>query len=305
VREVSNKVGTLSIYGVDVGEGWALIVGQAGLYIFTGGDPIKISPELDGNPGVWQSINWRYGNTIWVRNDTNNRKIYIGVPIATPNVFMPNFPVKANPTQPNVVLMCNYKELMTSGALANEAPIRLTYTGELKTYSLGRKWAAWSIEACYADFITRPDTTEPLFFCGDTETGKIYQQITGNFSDDGNPMRCQYTTYGFPKLREAQELQLGNHELLAHFMSLLVVGNGDLRMTVYPDSVDSPNQNALYPLELQITPPEGDYEIPLNDRGNRFFFGFSVMDAGEWFELSKMVVALGTDPWSPLRGFNS
>jgi hypothetical protein len=301
VREVSNKVGTPSIYGVDVGEGWALVVGQAGLYIFTGGDPIKISPELDGNPGVWQSINWRYGNTIWIRNDTNNRKIYIGVPIATPNFWMPSFPVNANPTQPNVVLMCNYKELMTSGALANEAPIRLTYTGELKTYSLGRKWAAWSIEACYADFITRPDTTEPLFFCS-TTSPKIYQQITGNYADDGAAMRCDYITYPFPKTREAQELQMGMHQLLAHFMTTLTIGNGNLRMIVYPDSIESPNQEALYPEPLFDPPAEGDIEIPLNIEGNRFFVGLSVKDANEWFETSKIVMALGTNPWAPLRG---
>ena len=305
VREVSNKVGTPSIYGVDVGEGWALIAGQAGLYIFTGGDPIKISPELDGNPGVWQSINWKYGDTIWLRNDTNNRKIYIGVPIATPNQWMPNFPVNANPTQPNVVLMCNYKELMTSGALANEAPIRLTYTGELKTYSLGRKWSAWSIEACYADFVTRQDTTEPLFFCGDTGTGKIYQQIAGNYADDGAAMHCDYVTYAFPKTREAEELQMGLHQLLAHFMTVLANGEGNLRMTIYPDSVSSPNQEALYPEPLSDPPAEGDIEIPLNSEGNRFFVGLSVVDPGEWFEVSRIVMALGTNPWAPLRGQNN
>ena len=305
VREVSNKVGTPSIYGVDVGEGWALIAGQAGLYIFTGGDPIKISPELDGNPGVWQSINWKYGHTLWLRNDTNKRKIYIGVPIATPNFWMPNFPVNANPTQPNVVLMCNYKELMTSWALANEAPIRLTYTGELKTYSLGRKWSAWSIQGCYADFIKRQDSTEPLFFCGDTNNGKIYQQITGNYADDGNAMHCLYVTYAFPKSREAQELQMGNHELLAYFMTLLINGNGNLRPTMYPDSVTSPNQIALYPETLADPPAEGDMEIPLNEVGNRFFVGLEVTDPGEWFELNKIVMALGPNPWAPLRGSNS
>ncbi len=303
VREVSNKVGTPSIYGVDVGEGWALIVGQAGLYIFTGGDPIKISPELDGNPGLWSKINWRYGNTIWLRNDTINRKIYIGVPIPTPNQWMPNFPVNVNPTQPNVVLVCNYKELMTSSALAGEGSLRLTYTGELKTYSLGRKWSAWSIEACYADFITRQDTTEPLFFCGDTATGKIYQQIAGNYADDGKAMHCDYVTYPFPKTKEAQELQMGLHQLQASFMTILANGNGNLRMTVYPDSIESPNQEALYPEPLYNPPPEGDLEIPLNIEGNRFFVGLQVVDSGEWFEISRIVMAIGPNPWAPLKGF--
>lgn len=303
VREVSNKVGTPSIYGVDVGEGWALIVGQAGLYIFTGGDPIKISPELDGNPGFWQAINWKAGNTIWLRNDTNNRKVYIGIPIATPNFWLPSFPVNVNPMQPNVVLVLNYKELMTSSALASEGSMRLTYTGELKTYTLGRKWSAWSIEACYADFITRGDTTEPLFFCGDTDTGKIYAQIAGNYADDGKAMHCDYVTYAFPKTKEAQELQMGLHQLQASFMTILANGNGNLRMTVYPDSIESPNQEALYPEALYNPPPEGDLEIPLNIEGNRFFVGLQIVDPGEWFEISRIVMALGPNPWAPLKGF--
>src|ERR1700678_1751575 len=163
VKEVSNKVGTPSIHGVDVGEGWALIAGLAGLYIFEGGKPQKISPEIDP---LWNTINWTYGYTMWLRNDTNNRRILIGVPLPTPNQWMPNFPVNENPVQPNVVLMCNYKELMSAGALQSEGSIRQGYTGQLRSFQFGRRWSVWSIEAAYADFITREDTTEPLFYCG-------------------------------------------------------------------------------------------------------------------------------------------
>src|ERR1700722_18519994 len=46
-REVSNRVGTPSIHGCDYGTGWALFAGQQGLYVFDGGQPIKMSPEID------------------------------------------------------------------------------------------------------------------------------------------------------------------------------------------------------------------------------------------------------------------
>jgi len=301
VREVSNKVGTPSINGVDVGEGWALIAGEAGLYIFSGGDPIKISPEIDP---VWRTINWTYGYTLWLKNDTVNRRILIGVPIPTPNQWMPRFPANLNPKQPNVVLMCNYKELMSAGALATEAPVRLTYMGDLKTFALGRKWSAWSIQASYADFITRADTTQPLFFCGDTNTGKIYQQIPGNYSDDGAAIPYQYVTYPFPKAMEAQALQMGYHQLLAHFMSLLIIGSGNLRTTIIPDTLTSPDQEALQPEALANPPSYGDMELPLNIEGNRFFVELSTLEAGEWFEISKIVMALGTNPWGVVRGSN-
>ena len=301
VREVSNKVGTPSIHGVDVGEGWALIAGLAGLYLFTGGDPVKISPEIDP---LWQTINWQYGQTIWLRNDTNTRRLFIGIPIPTPNKWMPSFPKNENPTQPNVVLMCNYKELMTSAALASEGPVRVTFMGDLKTFALGRKWSAWSIEACYADFIKRQDSTEPLFFCGDAGIPKIYQQIPGNFIDDGEAMHCQYVTYGFPKSQEAQALQLGYHEMAAEYSSMLVSGNGNLITTVYPDTLGSPDAETQGALLLANPSPGGDLELPLNVVGNRFFVGLQVLLPFEWYEISRIVLALKQNPWAPVRGTN-
>ena len=304
IKTVSDKVGTYSINGVDVGEGWALIAGEPGVYLFSGGDPVKISPELDGSPGVWQSISWAYGYTLWIRNDTVNRLITIGVPIPTPNQWMPFFPTNANPTQPNVVLACRYRELMTAGAIIGEGPIRAAYTGELKTFPMGRKWSAWSIEACYADFIKRGDTTTPLFFCGDTGTGKIYQQISGVYNDDGAAENCFYVTYPFPKTSEAEQMQMGLHQLLASFMSMTVIGSGNLVISVIPDTLTSPNQQVVDTEPLYDPPSFGDTEVPLNMEGDRFFVGLRVMQPNEWFDISRMVMGIGENPWAPVRGSN-
>jgi hypothetical protein len=302
VREVSNKVGTPSIWGVDSGEGWAVIAGQAGVYVFDGGQPVKFSPEIDP---LWQAINWTYGYTLWVRNDTNNRRLSIGIPLPTPNQWMPRFPVNKNPTEPNVILVCQYKELMSSGALASEGPIRQSYQGTLKSFQLGRKWAVWSIEAAYADFIQRADTTLPLFYCGDTDTAKIYQQLTGNFLDDGEEILDQYVTYPFLKAEDAQQLQAGLHNLMATFAETLVIGSGALTVTVYPNTLDSPYaENLDPPFELLNPPPYGDTEMPCNVPGNRFFIGFQTLQPGDWFELSRVVLNVIMDPWAPTRGAN-
>jgi hypothetical protein len=301
-REVSNKVGTPSIHGVDVGEGWAIIVGEAGSYIFDGGQPIKFSQELDP---LWLKINWAFGYTIWVKNDTNNRRLSIGIPIPTPNQWMPDFPSNPNPTQPNVVLICQYKELMSSSAIAGEGPVRQSYTGALKSYQLGRKWSAWSIQAAYADFILRGDTTMPLFYCGDTGTAKIYQQLTGNHLDDGAAILDDYVTYPFLKSEEAQQLQAGLHNIVAEFCTALVIGSGELTVTVYPNTLDSPYAEVLEPpLELLNPPPYGDTEIPVNVPGNRFFVGFKTKVPGDWFQLSRVVLNVIMDPWAPTRGSN-
>lgn len=301
VKEVSNKVGTPSINGVDVGEGWALVAGLAGVYLFEGGKPQKISPEIDP---LWQKINWAYGYTLWIRNDTNSRRILIGVPIATPNQWMPNFPVNSNRTSPNVVLTCTYKELMTAGALAGEGSIRQGYTGQLRSFQLGRRWSVWSIEAAYADFIERGDTTTPAFFCSNLGNGKIYQQITGNYFDDGQEILDLYVSYPFLQSQEAQQIHAGLHELLATYASMLVVGEGELNLTILPDTLQTPYGDALLPIELGNPPSWGDTETPLNDVGTRFFVQFETENPGDWFELSRFVMTVTQNPWAPVRGGN-
>jgi hypothetical protein len=302
VREVSNKVGTPSIHGVAAGEGWALIAGLAGLYIFDGGQPVKMSPEIDP---LWQTINWDFGHTLWLKNDTNAKKIYIGIPIPTPNQWMPEFPVNSNPTVPNVVLMCQYKELNTSTALSFEGSIRQSYMGDLRTYQLGRKWSAWSIEAHFAEFITRPDTTTPIFFCADDGSHQIYQQVVGVHNDPGSmePLGLYYT-YPFIKAQEAQAIQVGLHNLRAEYASMLTVGGGQIDVTIAPDTLTSPYLNALAPLPLGNPPPWGDTEFPLNDLGTRFFVGFKPHTVGDWWELSRFVLNVMKDQWSPVRGGN-
>ena len=78
INEVSNKVGTYSVQGVDVGEEWAMIAARQGLYIFWGPEPVKVSQEIQP---TWNRINWNAGQFIWVRIDGINKRVLVGVPI--------------------------------------------------------------------------------------------------------------------------------------------------------------------------------------------------------------------------------
>ena len=51
-------MGTLSVNGVDAGDDWAVIADRTGLYVFDGGDPLKISQEIQP---LWDQINWAAG----------------------------------------------------------------------------------------------------------------------------------------------------------------------------------------------------------------------------------------------------
>src|SRR6266568_3909252 len=95
IAEVSRKVGTPSVRGVGIGEDWVVIAHRTGLYIFSGGEPIKISQEIQP---TWNQINWQYGHTLWVTVDTKERRIFVGVPLGTA-------------TSPSKILMLDYRDL--------------------------------------------------------------------------------------------------------------------------------------------------------------------------------------------------
>ncbi len=102
LNEVSRTVGTFSVHGTDVGEDWAVIADRSGLYIFDGGEPVKISQEIQP---LWDQINWAAGQTLWVRVDTRAKRILVGVPIAPA-------------TQPNRVLALDYRGLGSASEIA-------------------------------------------------------------------------------------------------------------------------------------------------------------------------------------------
>ena len=51
LSQISNLVGTPSVNGVDTGEDWAVIAAREGLYLFGGGEPVKISQEIQAHVG--------------------------------------------------------------------------------------------------------------------------------------------------------------------------------------------------------------------------------------------------------------
>ncbi|MBA0086815.1 MAG: hypothetical protein HRJ53_17680, partial [Acidobacteria bacterium Pan2503] len=62
-KEVSNKVGTIGINSYDWGEGWAMSANREGVFFFEGGEPLKVSQEIQP---LWDLINWPYGYTLWL-----------------------------------------------------------------------------------------------------------------------------------------------------------------------------------------------------------------------------------------------
>ncbi len=312
-RVVSNVVGTESIYGVDSGEDWALICGQPGLYIFDGGQPTKLSSEIQK---LWNLINWKYGHTLWVKNDIVNQRILVGVPmktasmvngVLTQNPWIPAgvIPDNTNPTTPNIILMMNYKELNTGSGVAERIAVHASsFTGKLIATDVTRKWAIWTIQAPAAAYVTRPDTTQELFLGNSMFTGKIYQLIDNLYQDDGVPMWQIYYTYAFPSPEQAEQFQIGNVQKQFLYGRSNIDGAGDLTITAAPNVLNGPYAHALLPTFPLPAQSNGDLEFPVNEVGERMFVGFSTFAIGAGFRLSNLAIAIKAHSWAPVRGVN-
>jgi hypothetical protein len=292
IAEVSHAVGTPSVRGVGIGEDWVVIAHRTGLYLFSGGEPIKISQEIQP---TWNQINWQYGQTLWVTVDTKERRIFVGAPFGTA-------------TTPNKILMLDYRDLDTVSDLTTRPPINITYTGRKTATDKTRKWSPWTIAANCCANIERTNGTAVVALGGGSPgvggagpTGKIYQLSSTQFSDDGTAIPSYYTTHFFPERAVEQSLGLGAHRKLFSYLTMYVEGAGNLALTTFVNTESNPQ--AQQPLPLS-SPSFEDLELPINVLGERVAFQVGTSQSGAWFRLQKFCPSLGVDPWAPVRGGN-
>ena len=292
IAEVSRKLGTPSVRGVGMGEDWVVIAHRTGLYIFNGGEPIKISQEIQP---TWNQINWQYGHTLWVTVDTKERRIFVGAPLGTA-------------TSPSKILMLDYRDLDDAEDISGRPPINITYTGRKTATDKTRKWSPWTIAANSCALLERTNGTAVVALGGGTPgvggggaTGKIYQLSDTQFSDDGTAIPSYYTTHYFPERPVEQSLGLGAHRKLFSYLTLFVEGAGNLSLTSFTDSSSAPQ--AQQPLPLS-SPSLKDLELPINILGERVAFQVSTNQSGAWFKLQKFTPSVRPDPWAPVRGWN-
>ena len=290
INEVSRTVGTPSVAGVDTGEDWAVIAGRAGMYVFDGGEPVKISQEIQP---LWDQINWAAGQTLWVRVDTRNKRILCGVPIGTA-------------TSPNRILMLDYRGLLDASEIASLAAVHFsTFTGKLYAVGRSRKWCPWNITANSCTLAERSDGTSQMFLgngrVSGAGNGKIYQLSDTLFSDDGAAINSYYTTYFFLSHDLEQAYQVRAHRKLFAYLSVYAEGAGNLNLSAFVDNEAYPT--ALSPLPLS-SPSSKDLELPINLLGERVAFQVGTNAQGAWFRLERFIPSLLPDPWAPVRGGN-
>jgi hypothetical protein len=311
-REVSNVAGACGINAYDVGEEWAVMACQNGLFAFNGGAPVPIQLEI---PDIWEIINWNYGQTICVRNDTSNRRIYIAAPIPTPNKYMPNAPSNSNPTTPNVIIMLNYKGIGTIEQLISSEPLHVTLMGKVVSNDLRRKWSPWTIQSPYFALIKRSELDNEMVFCNGISSSKLYMLVdltSGN--DDGVPFTTSYCTYGAVSTEiEKANPTFGDFQKKYVYASFILTGsnepgnislnqaNGPVQMTFYQNTLNAPYPYVV-PGGCDLSDPNQNYETNLDEYAMRLFTEVSVV--GGWFNLSRETLTIQADGWAPVRGRN-
>jgi hypothetical protein len=298
--EVSQRTGACGPMAFDFGEQWLVMACRNGLYLYEGGQPGKIMQEIFQ---VWDAINWQAANTIWVKVDPFTRRMFIGVPLPTPNFWLPDAPVNAHPTTPNVILMLNYQGLDTGEAVKRMAGLHTTMFGQLNTIDMLRKWSIWQIPSPYAAIVTT-STDKGFYICNGRGNSKVYLLDPNATDDDGIPINGLYTTYGFTNVSKVEQMpMLGAFRKRWGYMTITVSGAGQLAVRFLPNQlVNEPLTGWnpwIVPGGFNLTPVcLNDREASVNFAATRTFVELS----GNNFTTSSLTLYGRKDVWNQLTG---
>jgi hypothetical protein len=305
IRQVSNRCGTIGPNSFDIGEQWIVTACRNGVYVFTGNQPQKINMEI---PQIWEAINWEAGQSIWVRNDVANRRLYVGIPLPTPNKWLPEAQENTDPQFPNVVLMCNYNAIQTGSELQDSSALHTTMFGTLNSVDMRRKWSIWQIPSPAAALLTQADGVSQVMTFGNGRSDSTVLALDpSTTSDNGIPVNGLYTTYGFVDAQKAsQNPLLGFHRKRFNLFQALVTGYGTCKVRFLANSITAPAKNIwTIPGGLNLTAnPVGDedFEKPLNMVGQRVFVELSTNAVTDYMSISKLIMVGSKDAWASIRG---
>lgn len=293
INEISRKVGAPGAQCSAVGEDWAVIVAREGLYYFTGGEPVKISQEIQS---LWNTIDWSNGQRAWVVVDTKTKRVLIGA------IFTEGL-------GPNKILDLDYSSCYTDGDIQSLSPYHFSaYTGKLFAAGRSRRWSPWTIGANCAALVERPNEGTLALFLGNgnglnAATGKIYEVKVGQYTDDGTNIPSYYFSYFFLDDAAALAMHLQGRKLYSYLI-FYVEGSGTINLSVATDNVA--NLVTLPSFKL-ANPSLRPFELPINVLGERATFKMFPSDAagnGPYFSMKKFGVSMAVDPWTPTRGIN-
>jgi hypothetical protein len=304
INRVNDKVGACGIYAYDLGKNYLVTACRAGVFAFNGGEPGCINWEIRE---LWNAINWNAARSIWVRNDVDQHRLYVGVPLptgagTTAAQWLPNAPVNAAPTTPNVILVLDYLGLETFNELVGEAGMHTTMFGTLADVDMRRKWTVYNIASPNGAFLTRSNGVDkPLMVCNGIKSGKVYSFSSTQNTDDGATILWDYCTYGFVAPAKSKENPLlGFHRKRYTKMQITAgQGNGALNINMFKEDITKPVAWTVWnPPQIGVFFTE--FVRNLNIGTNRLFVEFSQNTNGATCNLSRLILVGNMDLHAPM-----
>lgn len=309
--EVAQKSGSIGTLAYDFGEQWIVMANRNGIYLFDGGQPHKITQEIYQ---VWDSINWDAGQTIWIKNDVVHRRLFVGVPMPTPNFWLPNAPMNANPLSPNVILTLNYQGLDSGSEVQTGMQMHTTMFGTLASLDMRRKWTIWQIPSPYGAVVeafnsVTGELDDFVYFCNGKGNSKVYRLDSTAPDDDGTVIDSLYTTAGLVQLAtRAQNPVLGYGRTRIGYMVAFLESLGLINVRFYPNRLLGPGIPPAGYLTWDVpggftpgNPAMNDVEASLNFAATRTFVEFREND-GQGFKLNNLALHIKKDIWNAQRG---
>lgn len=254
VRRISETVGSRSRHGVGRGDGWVVIAGRSGCWLFDGADYINLAEPIHK---TWAALNWLYGYLFSVDVDTNTRRVRVAA-------------VPAGGTKATLCLSLDY---------VGKSPA--------DTCNIS-KWTVADAPAFKAMAQSeRPDGTRAALFATDHSTGKILTIDKAAVNDySAQPIASAYRTcyIGNETGRSlfdywaARVSGTGTINMLAY----------DPSGQAIPQALAGPLNK---PLELV---PVRDVEGALDARNDKIAFEFLQNTLGYSFSLTRLALYVGT-----------
>jgi len=265
IREVSNAAGSLGPLASDVGPEYVVSASHDGVYIFDGGSHQKIFREIQQ---IWDLIYEPARRSIWIKNDIKSQRILIGLPLPTPNKFLPNAAENLAPFTPNVILMCSYLGLPTGRDIAAADPVTVSmFTGSLLFHDKRRKWTIWQIPPAIGNIIDRADGSREVWF---GQTAKISKLDPNAITDNGAAIASSYTTFSHQDPVTMEKFRLPAGQKLYGYFYARIEGAGSWTLTSIPEDLATPYADTQPPF-LLVEPALDDTQAPLNEVGNRMY----------------------------------
>lgn len=272
VERASSTVGCMSFWGVGMGENWAVLADEDGLYLDDGGSLTKLSQEIQPD---WDRISPLQAHRTKVTVDTQKKRIYVLAQSTTG-------------TRPDTLFVMDYVEGLGD---------------PLESGGHGRKWTVWTTPNLEdVAYLMGLDSHSKVYFVGGVDQTAGYallQDSTGaatydEYYDSSNKTLA-YTSY-----YDTASIGQDTGRCLFGYLSIKARGKGEIKIsTIDPSGTE----------RIQVTRAFGldgrhDIEIPIQQTETQIGLRLKTSGLYDSFTCRRLSIFAKSAPFTRMRGHN-